>query len=184
MTDSRTVYIVAVAIAIAVGSFYYYSGKSHRLDSTNHSQVSSSAQGLQLLQTNEHGQLAIKARISSIEQWLNQNKTVANNLEGISFQNGQADVHFSAQHASSTDNFEHVHLTGGVKVERFHPISPVSFDTQSLTIDTKTQHISTKDQVLLHSNQSQLTSQGLYVNLAQGDYQLFKIRGLYAPVQP
>ena len=184
MTDSRVVYLVAIIIAVAVGSFYYYSGKSHRLDSKNNSQVSSSAQGLQLLQTNERGQLAIKAQVGSIEQWAHQDKTVAQQIEGISYQNGQADLHFNAQHASSADNFNHVLLNGGVKVERFHPVSPVSFDTQSLTIDTKTKHISTNDQVLLHSHQSQLKSQGLYADLAKGDYQLFKIRGLYAPVQP
>jgi lipopolysaccharide export system protein LptC len=74
-------------------------------------------------------------------------------------------------------------LTGNVRAHRLTATGQpsVTFTTDQLTGYPKQNRIETDRPVLIQSNQGQFSSQGLNANLDQGQYNLFRIRGQYAP---
>ena len=59
--DTKVLYVVAVLIA-ALGGGYYYSGKSKKLDVDSAKNMTYSAQGVHLTQTDEQGNLYVRLR--------------------------------------------------------------------------------------------------------------------------
>ena len=53
--DTRVLYIVAVVVAAVSGGYYYYSGKAKKLDIGSAKNMTYSAQGVNLTQTDDKG---------------------------------------------------------------------------------------------------------------------------------
>lgn len=188
MAESKWLYLIALLLAAAVAAFYYFSGKGRNLDSVATNQLSSSAAQLEVTQTDEQGQLALKAHIDQVTQWSNEaERTLAQNVMGQTYQHGRPDLSFSAQQASSTDHYRYVKLEHGVKLSRQGQATPsadrqtIQLETEQLSADTKSQQIMTQSPVLVQTPQAQFTANGLHADLAQGHYEFSKIRGSYAP---
>ena len=66
--DTKVLYITAVAIAAISSGYYYYSGKGHKLEVDSAQNMTYSAEKIQLTQTDERGNLYVRAKIDRLEQ--------------------------------------------------------------------------------------------------------------------
>lgn len=70
--DTRVLSIVAVVVAAISGGYYYYSGKAKKLDIGSAKNMTYSAQGVHLTQTDDQGNLYIRAEVRQLEQDMQQ----------------------------------------------------------------------------------------------------------------
>ena len=181
--DTRLLYVIALSIAVLSGLFYFYSGKSARLNADKNQDLSYNATNIHLIKTTVTGQLEATTTASRLQHWEQDNRSELNQLQSTWYQQGQPAATFSADKAMGFNNNEKVILTGHVRAHRLaaNGQSPITFTTNQLTGYPKQNRIETDQPVLIQTNQGQFSSQGLNANLDQGQYNLFRIRGLYAP---
>jgi lipopolysaccharide export system protein LptC len=184
--DTRLLYTIALVIVSVVGGFYYYSGKSHKLDVADDQNLHSTAQHIQVVQTNERGQLYAKVSIAKMTQWMKDGRAELDNLQGTLYEHGQPHATFSAQHARANTDDHEVELAGDVTVAKLADADTpaITFQTERLIGNTQTHQIETTSAVNVQSPQAQFVSQGLNANLNTGQYEFFAIRGKYAPTPP
>lgn len=184
--DTRLLYTIALVIASVVGGFYYYSGKSHKLHSNANQNLNSTAKNIKVVQTTENGQLYAKVNATQMIQAMQSGHTATDNITGTLFQNGIAYAVFNADKSISENDFVDVKLLGNVVVSKLGDadVPSITFKTDQIMGNTKTNQIETKYPVLVYSRQAQFTSQGLTANLNTGQYEFYTIRGRYAPSTP
>ncbi len=181
--DTRLLYIVALVIVSIVGGFYYYSGKSQKLQNSSNPSFNSTAKNIQVIQTNEKGQLYAKAHIGEVEQWAEQSRVKANLIEGILYKQGQANSTFYADQAIARQDYEAIELLGNIKASQLSTVQKpsITFTTERLLGNTKLNQIETDHPVQVLSSQAQFNSQGMKADLNTGEYEFFAIRGKYDP---
>lgn len=181
--DTRLLYVIALGIAVLSGLFYFYSGKSARLNADKNQDLSYNATNIHLIKTTTTGQLEATTTASKLQYWEQDNRSELVQLESTWYQQGQPAATFSADKAVGYNDNEKVILTGNVRAHRLTATGQpsVTFTTDQLTGYPKQNRIETDRPVLIQSNQGQFSSQGLNANLDQGQYNLFRIRGQYAP---
>jgi lipopolysaccharide export system protein LptC len=179
--DTRVLYITAVIIASITGGYYYYSGKGKKLDANTAQSMKYSADGIHLLQTDDHGQLHVKATVDSLEQDMRDQTSTLNNLKASMFSANKVDSTFYAKQAHGYNDNEKVILTGDVTATRMTQQGEMVFRTDELTGYPKQKTFDTKHLVTVDSQNGQFVSQGLQANLNNGQYEFFNIRGKYAP---
>lgn len=183
--DTRLLYGAALVIVTMVGGFYYYSGKSHKLDANDRQNLNSFAKNIQVIQTNEQGQLYAKANIAQMTQAMQQGQAELSQIKGTLYENDQPNVTFSTDKLLAFNDYQDVELIGHVDVSQYNADQQLGlqFKTQSLTGNLKTQQILGREIVYITNPQGQFTSQGLKADLKTGQYDFFKIRGMYAPAK-
>lgn len=183
--DTRLLYTIALVIATVVGSFYYFSGKSKKLETAGNQNLNSTAENIQVIQTSENGQLYAKATAKHLTQWMQDNRAEIEQIQGILYENGRQNATFHADQLIARNDYQDIELTGNVEVSQFDPNQQqaLQFKTQSLKGDLKTHKIRSTDTVYITHPQGQFTSQGLEADLNTGQYDFFKIRGIYAPAK-
>lgn len=72
--DTRVLYVVAILIAALSGGYYYFSGKGKRLEVNSGRNMTYSAKGIHLTQTDEQGNLYVKAKVDRLEQDMQQKR--------------------------------------------------------------------------------------------------------------
>lgn len=179
--DTRVLYVTAVVIAAISGGYYYYSGSGNKLDATSAQSMTYSAKGVHLLQTNEQGQLYVKATVDDLQQDMKNQTSVLNNLNASIFKAGQVDSTFHAKKVHGYDDNEKVVLTDDVKATQHGPQGQIVFTTDELTAYPDQRTVETKNQVVVDAPNGQFISQGLQADLNKGQYEFFNIRGKYAP---
>lgn len=179
--DTRVLYIIAVIIASITGGYYYYSGKGKKLDANTAQSMTYSAKGIHLLQSDDHGQLHIRATVDSLEQDMRDQSSKLNNLNASMYKDNKVDTIFYANQGHGYNDNEKVILTGNVKATRLHPQGDMVIRTDELTGYPKLKTFETKHLVTVDSPTSHLVSNGLQANLNNGQYDFFNIRGKYAP---
>ena len=179
--DTKVLYIVAVIVAAFSGGYYYYSGKAKKLDVESAKNMTYSAQGVHLTQTDEQGNLYIRADIKQLQQNMQQKTTQLDQLNAIMYKQGQVDATFDAQKAYGYDDNRKIVLMGDVVATKFSDQGKMEFYTDELTGYPKTRELETQHQVTVQSPRSEFVSQGLKANLNDGQYEFYKIRGKYAP---
>ncbi|WP_026470501.1 LPS export ABC transporter periplasmic protein LptC [Alkanindiges illinoisensis] len=181
--DTRLLYVIALGIAVVSGLFYFYSGKSAHLNAENNQDLSYNATNIHLLKTTETGQLEATTTASKLQRWEQENRSELEQLQTTWYQQGQPAATFNADKAIGYNNNEKVILTGNVRAHRLasNEQAAITFTTNQLTGYPKQNRIETDQPVLIQTNQGQFSSQGLNANLDQGQYNLFRIRGQYAP---
>lgn len=184
--DTRLLYTIALVIVTVVGGFYYYSGKSKKLEASDHQNLNSTAENIQVVQTNETGQLYAKANAKHMTQSMQSGRAEIEQIQGMLYEKGQPSATFHADKSIATNDYANVELLGNVTVSRLAAVDnpSVTFKTDRLLGFTKTNTIETDRPVQVTSPQAQFTSQGLTANLTTGQYELFALRGKYAPSSP
>ena len=66
--DIKNLYITAVVIAAISGGYYYYSGKGNKLETASARSMTYSAEKINLTQTDDAGNLYIRAQVDRLEQ--------------------------------------------------------------------------------------------------------------------
>ena len=181
--DTRLLYMIALGIAVLSGLFYFYSGKSAHLNTDKNQDLSYKATDIHLIKTDATGQLEATTTASKLQRWEQDNRSELETLQSIWYEHGQPAAIFKADKAIGYNDNEKVILTGNVRAQRLaeNGQTAITFTTNQLTGYPKQNRIETDQPVLIQSNQGQFSSQGLNANLDQGQYNLFRIRGQYAP---
>ena len=179
--DTKVLYITAVVIASISGGYYYYSGKGKKLDVDSARNMTYSADGIHLLQTNEKGQLYVIAQVDHLEQDLRVKTSKLIHLNASMYNNNQVDSTFSAQEARTFNDNEKVILTGQVQATKLGEQGKLVFLTDELTGYPKLNTLETNKVVHVDAPNAQFVSQGLKADLNAGQYEFFHIRGKYAP---
>lgn len=181
--DTRLLYSIALMIAVISGAFYYYSGKSARLNAEKNQNLSYTATQVNILKTDPTGALASKTSAEHLEFWIENKQSELKVLRSIWYQNSQPSATFKADQAVGLNDNTKVILSGNITAQKLPmPNQPLmTFTTNSLTSYPKEHRIETKAPILIQSPSGQFTSQGLTANLLEGQYNFFNIRGQYAP---
>ena len=182
--DTKLLYSIAFVFSIIVGAFYYYSGQSEKLVLPNNQDLTSTAEHIQITQTDEDGQLYAKTNIEHMTQWMTNERVELKIIQGNLYDNGQIHAAFNANTATSDNGYQTVQLSGDIVLSKLNPQQQpiITFHTDQLQGDTKTHQIQTDRLVLVTNPQAQFTSQGLNANLSTGQYEFFNIRGKYDPI--
>ncbi|MDS7930696.1 LPS export ABC transporter periplasmic protein LptC [Acinetobacter sp. V102_4] len=179
--DTRVLSIVAVVVAAISGGYYYYSGKAKKLDIGSAKNMTYSARGVHLTQTDDQGNLYIRAEVRQLEQDMQQKTSKLDQLNASMYKDGKVDATFFAKQANGYDDNRKVILSGDVVATKLAPQGKIEFQTEELTGYPKTREIETDHQVIVHSPQADFVSKGLKANLNNGQYEFFNVRGKYAP---
>jgi len=179
--DTRVLYITAILLAAISGGYYYFSGSGQKLLVDAGSSMRSTAENVNLTQTNEQGQLSVRAQADRLEQDMQQKTSKLENLNASTYKDGEVDATFSAQLANGYEDNSRVVLSQGVVVTRLLSEGQMQFKTEELTGFPKTREIETDKTVQVTSPQAEFISQGLKANLNDGQYEFFNIRGKYEP---
>ncbi|MCH4247355.1 MAG: LPS export ABC transporter periplasmic protein LptC [Acinetobacter populi] len=184
--DTRLLYTIALVIVTVVGGFYYYSGKSKKLETAGSQNLNSTADNIQVVQTNEHGQLYAKASAKHMTQWMQTGRAEIEQIQGMLYEAGLPSATFHADKSIATNDYANIEMLGNVTISRLAADNnpSVTFKTDRLLGLTKNNTIETDRPVQVTSPQAQFTSQGLKANLSTGQYELFALRGKYAPSSP
>lgn len=179
--DTRVLYVTAVVIAAISGGYYYYSGKQGQLTVNANQNMSYAARNIQLTQTDEMGQLYLRAKVERLQQDRQKQSLELNQLHAQMYENGQINASFYAKKANGYDDNDTLVLSEDVKAIRQLPNGQMQLDTTQLTIYPKRRELQTEQRVVVKSPQAEFVSQGLKANLNQGQYDFFNIRGTYEP---
>ncbi|MEB3754375.1 LPS export ABC transporter periplasmic protein LptC [Acinetobacter sp. MD2(2019)] len=179
--DTRSLYIVALVVATVSGGYYYYSGKSKRLDNNPTQNLTYAAKEIKMTQTDVHGHLSARASADEMSQNKLNNASELSNFKAVTYNQGQQDADYYASKAQGFNNNEKIVLSGQVISHRNTSQGIMTLTTDQLTGYPKTKQIETNHVVNVDSPQSQFISQGLKADLITGQYEFFNIRGKYVP---
>ncbi len=179
--DTQKLYAIAIIVAAISAGYYYFGGKSNKLEVDSSRNMTYAAEQINLTQTDEAGQLEIKAKADRLEQDLQKKTAHLDHLIAQKYQNGRVDSKFYAAVANSFDDNQRVVLSDQVVVKRLLPQGEMTLNTHELTIFPKQREMETQKPVQVDYPQAQFTSQGLKANLNNGQYEFFNIRGRYEP---
>ncbi|ALH96327.1 LPS export ABC transporter periplasmic protein LptC [Acinetobacter equi] len=179
--ETKSLYITALIIGSLSAGYYYYSGKSKKLEVDATRSMTYAAENINLTQTNENGQVVIKAQADRLVQDESNKTSKLDNLHAQTYQNGALDGTFYAKVAHSYDDNQRVVLSNEVVATRILPNGKMTMTTTELTGYPETKEIETDKQVVIDSPQSKMISQGLKANLNSGQYEFFSVRGTYEP---
>lgn len=179
--DTKVLYVVAVAVASLSGGYYYYSGKAKKLDVDAAKNMTYSAQGVHVTQTDVQGNLYLRADVEQLQQNMQQKTSQLDQLNVVMYQQGKVDAMFYAKQAQGYDDHKKVVLMGDVVATKLSAQGKIQFQTDELTGYPKTRELETQHTVTVKSPSSEFVSQGLKANLNSGQYEFFKVRGKYVP---
>ncbi|TCM60903.1 lipopolysaccharide export system protein LptC [Acinetobacter calcoaceticus] len=178
--DTRVLYMTAVVVATVSGGYYYYSGKEKKLDADSSLSTVFTADKIQMLQTDEQGNLYMRAQVDHLEQDVLAKTTKLTNLEASMYKADQVDATFFANEARGFNDNEKVVLTGAVRANKLGQQGNLTFLTEELTGYPELGTLETQHPVQVTAPNGQFVSQGLKADLNQGQYEFFSIRGKYA----
>ncbi|WP_371971047.1 LPS export ABC transporter periplasmic protein LptC [Acinetobacter sp. AL9] len=179
--DTKVLYVTAIAIAAVSGGYYYYSGKGKKLETDTARSMTYSAEQIHLTQTDEQGNLYVRAQIDRLEQDMQQKTSKLENLNASMYKAGEVDATFYAKQAQGFNDNEKVVLSDQVLATKLLKQGKLTLETAELNVFPKTREINTDKQVVVQSPQADFISQGLKANLNDGQYEFFNIRGKYEP---
>jgi len=177
--DTKVLYVSAVVIATLSGGYYYYSGKGKKLDTNSAQSMKYSADGIQLIQTDENGNLNVRAKVDNLEQDLQNKTSKLKNLDASMFHQNEVDSTFFAKEVRGFNDNEKVILTGEVKATKIGSRGTMVFLTDELTGFPQLRLFETNHQVTVNAPDAEFISQGLKADFNQGQYEFAHIRGKY-----
>ena len=181
--DTRLLYLIAMVLAAYSGWYYWQSGEQVQIDAALRQGIAYSASDIQLLQTDEQGQLQATTRAAALRHFGATNETELDQIDSVWYQNGQPRVYLQAAYATLSQQNQKVRMHGGVQARHINPTNQqeTRFRTAQLIGYPKTRLIETDQPIQVNSAQGLIRGLGLRADLSQGDYQLDRIRIEYAP---
>jgi len=174
--DTRLLYILAVVIATVSGGYYYYSGKSTKLAANAAHSMTQSADGIQVLQTDDQGALSLRAQVDHAEQNIQNKTSKFIHLNASMYRDNQVNSTFSAKQGLGFNDNAKMILSGDVQATQQGQHGEMVFNTDELTFYRDTRLLETKLPVQIDSPNGQFVSQGLKADLNQGQYEFFNIQ--------
>lgn len=179
--NSKALYVVAILVASVSSAYYYFSGSSEKLNTQVNQNMMYAATGVKALQTNEQGELFLRATIDNLQQDLKTQQSRMNHVNATMYQQGQVDASFYAKTVNGYDDNKKVVLSEQITITKSSPTGDMTFLTDELTLYPKQKLLETDRQVTVQSAQANFISQGVKADLNSGQYEFFNIRGQYAP---
>lgn len=181
--DTRLLNGIALVVVAAVGSFYYFSGKSKKLDSNANQNINSTATNLLVTQTRDDGQLYAVVKSEHLTQIMQQGRAEVKQIQGELFKNGVVSTTFFANKGLLSNDYVDVELLENVVINQVSAdkIPTLTLKTDYLRGNTKSDQIETNRPVQVFSPQAHFSSQTLKGNISEGQYEFSKIRGIYDP---
>ena len=179
--DTKSLYIVALVVATVSGGYYYYSGKSKKLDNTSSPNLTYAAKDMKVTQTDVNGHLSARASVDEMSQNKLNNTSELLNFRATTYNKGKEDANYYASKAEGFNDNQKIVLTGQVIAHRNTTQGIMTLTTDKLIGYPKTKQIETDHLVNVDSPQSQFVSQGLKADFTTGQYDFFHIRGKYVP---
>ena len=179
--DTRLLYISAVVVGALSGAYYYYSGKSQKLDVDSAHSMIQSADDIQLLQTDDSGKLNLRGQVDHMEQNLQSKTSQAKSIKVSLYKNDVVDATFIANQAKGFDDNAKVILSGAVRATKAGPNGDMVFLTDQLTGFPPLGTLETDQTVRVYSPDAEFVSKGLKADMNTGQYEFFNIRGKYVP---
>lgn len=181
--DTRLLYVIALIIATLSGALYYFSGKSAHQKNANQQNLSYTATQVNVIKTNETGQLESKVSADHLQYWIEDKHSELKVLNSLWYKQGQPYATFKADQAQGFNDNEKIVMSGNIVGQKLPDANQplMTFTTNVLTGYPKLHTVETDQPVVIQSAQGQMTSQGLKANLESGDFNLFRIRGQYKP---
>lgn len=178
--ETRFFYSIALIVAVIVGVFYYYSGNKQNLANSGRQNLNSTATHIQVLQTNDMGQVTSHITATDGIQWMKTGEAEVHNIQGIMYSKGLQDGHFSADKATTSGHLQDVVLSGHVNVVKGADNAPqTTLTTTQLHFNTKTKDVYSDQPVEISNAQGQLNGQRFDGNLTTEQYNFSRIRGQY-----
>ena len=177
--QTKTLYTVAIIVTALVGTYYYLSGKKEKLDIAKQSNISYSASNVRVIQSDEQGQLALRASIEQAQHDLKTRRSAMKNVQATMFEGNKVDATFSAKQVHGENDNEKVVLSDQIIARKFNEHDVLQVETEQLTLYPKQKTLETNHQVTVQSAQAQFTSQGLKADLNTQQYEFSTIRGQY-----
>lgn len=181
LMENKFLYIIAILVAILSGGYYYFAGKSAKLNIDKPSNLMYLVQGVQVFKSDEQGRLHLQATIDSLQQDLKTTQSQMQNIQAKMYKNGVEDARFVAKTVKGYDDNQKVVLSDGVIVTKITPQGEMQLTTDELVAYPKQKLIETQHAVVVQSAQASFRSQGLSADLNTGLYEFSTIRGQYAP---
>lgn len=179
--ETRNLYAIALVIVMITSAYYYFSGKSKKLDIDSSRNMTYAAEQVKLTQTDEKGTVSTRSSVDRIIQNKQDATTQMYNLHVTTYTHGKEDGTYSAPRADGYNDNEKFVLRDHVVANKITPQGIMTLTTNELTGYPKTKLVETDKIVQVESPQSQFISQGLKADLNSGQYEFFNIRGKYAP---
>ncbi|MHA3059752.1 LPS export ABC transporter periplasmic protein LptC [Acinetobacter sp. ANC 4636] len=179
--DTKTLYIAAIVIGTISGGYYYFSGKSKKLDVDSARNMTYSAKDVKITQTDQQGHVSVRASVDEMAQNKQNNTSQLYNFNATTYSHGKIDATYTASRADGYDDNQKVILSGNVVAHKNTAQGVMTLRTDQLTGYPKTRQLETTHMVTVDSAQSQFISHGLKADLNSGQYEFFNIRGNYAP---
>ena len=180
--DTKSLYATALVIAVISSGYYYYSGKSKKLEVESSRSMTYAAEQINLTQTDERGFVSVRAQADRLEQNLQKQTSKLENLNASTFKDGKKDATFFSKVINGYDDNAKLVLSEQVVATRFMTNgTEMVLKTTELTGYPKTRDLQTDKQITVETPQAQFISQGMKANLNNGQYEFFNIRGKYEP---
>ena len=132
--DTKVLYVTAIAIAAVSGGYYYYSGKGKKLETDAARSMTYSAEQIHLTQTDEQGNLYVRAQIDRLEQDMQQKTSKLENLNAFMYKAGAVDATFFAKQAQGFNDNEKVVLSDQVLATKLLAQGKLTLETVELNV--------------------------------------------------
>ena len=152
--------MVAITITVA----------KQKLDVDSARNMTYSAEGVYLTQTDDQGHLYIRAKVDRLEQNMQNQTSKLENLNASTYKTVASTPPFSKYAHGYNDNAKVV-LSDQVVATKLSDQGKIEFKTDELTTYPDTKLIETSHQVNVDSPQSSFISNGLKANLNTGQYE-------------
>lgn len=179
--ETKNLYLIAFVIVTISSGYYYFSGKSKKLDTNAARQMTFAAQNVKLAQTDAQGMIAVRATIAQATQDQKTAVTQLKDLQATTYILGKAYTVYTAPQATIYNNNEKIVLQDHVVANKTTPQGDLVFNTTELIGYPQSKTLQTDRQIQVDAPQGQFVSQGLKADLNSGQYEFFNIRGKYAP---
>ncbi|MEX5444330.1 LPS export ABC transporter periplasmic protein LptC [Acinetobacter schindleri] len=179
--DTKVLYVTAIILAAISGGYYYFSGSGNKLQVDAARSMKSTAENINLTQTDEKGELAVRAQVVRLEQDMQKKTSKLENMNASMYKDGKVDSTFYAKLVNGYEDNTKVILSQQVVATKILQDGQLQFKTEELTGFPKTREIETDKAVEVTTPQAEFISQGLKANLNDGQYEFFNIRGKYEP---
>lgn len=183
--STRLLYLLALIFFSAAATFYMFNREKTQQAIAAHSEVDYSASKIVGLQTNEQGLIQNQLHADTLRHYPQDNRMELDRISSLWYKNGQPQTNLTADQGVSLQNNDKVTLIGHVHVQQL--ATPEHAETNLYTAELngypKIKKVETDHTVTVQSAHSKLVSQGVRADLNNGQYEFFKLRGIYVAAQ-
>ncbi|AXI02673.1 LPS export ABC transporter periplasmic protein LptC [Aquirhabdus parva] len=184
--STRILYLIALIFMAASVLFYSLNREKVQKQVATHSDIDFSASTINARQTDEQGQIQNQLQADALRHYPDGDRMELDQITSTWYKGGLPQTTLNADKGVSFQNNDKVVLTGNVHVQQLAKDGKAPTDLYTTVMNgyPKTKQVDTDQVVTIKSAQSNLVSQGVRADLNIGQYEFFKLRGIYATPRP